>query len=311
MISGSTFKPAWWLLNRHAQTIWPTLFRKRFKQDFQRIRFELPDGDFVDVDWTLDNGGPLVIILHGLEGNIHSHYATSMLQHLAQSGFTAGLLYFRGCSGEANRLPRAYHSGDTADVAFVVNQIKQQYPERKCFAVGFSLGGNVLLKWLGETGSANPLNAAVAVSVPFELARASQQLNEGFSKIYQKHLLDKLLRSLARKRDMTTPFDIEHALESKTIYEFDERVTAPVHGFTDAMDYYEKSSCRQFLSTISIPTLIIHAEDDPFMTPDVIPGEHELSPGTRLELSKQGGHMGFVSGPVPFRPIYWLEQRIS
>ena len=311
MIIPSSFKPAWWLPGPHAQTIWPNLFRQRAKLSLTRERFEMPDGDFVDIDWASQNEQPIVLILHGLEGNLDSHYISGLLKHLTQNNFQAGVLYFRGCSGEVNRLPRAYHSGDTGDIAFVVAQLVAQFPDRPIYAIGFSLGGNVLLKWLGETKKDNPLNAAIAISVPFDLNNASEQLNTGKSKIYQAYLVKKLQRSL-RQRLMGVSFtsDLSPALICKTIYEYDDIVTAPIHGFKNADDYYQQSSSRQFLATIETPTLIIHAQDDPFMTQEAIPTEAELSNKVQLELSAKGGHVGFVGGAVPFRPQYWLDQRI-
>lgn len=311
MITASTFKPAWWLRNPHAQTIWPSLFRNRPKLSLQRERFGLADGDFVDLDWTTDNGGPIVIVLHGLEGSSHSHYAKTMLDNLAKNGFTAGLFYFRGCSGEPNRLARAYHSGETGDIAHITRQILQRYPDRKLFAIGFSLGGNVLLKWLGETAEQNPLHGAVAISVPFDLGNTAQRLDQGLSVIYRRHLVNKLTNSLRRKqRCLSLPFDTQKALNSKSLKEFDNIVTAPLHGFASADDYYEKCSSRQFLKSIRINTLILHSLDDPFMTVEAIPAEAELSDSVTLELSRHGGHVGFTSGAFPWCADYWLEQRI-
>ena len=312
MITTSTFKPAWWLRNRHAQTIWPSLFRQRPAITLHRERLELPDGDFLDLDWTEDAPGPIVLLMHGLEGNDQSHYAKSLLKHLSQHGYRAVIMYFRGCNGEVNRLPRAYHSGETGDVSYVVSQLVARFPKRSIYAIGISLGGNVLLKWLGESKHENPLRAAVAVSVPFDLANAAEQLNQSGSRIYQRHLLDKLQASLnQRLKHMSLPIDKDKALHCKTIREYDDLVTAPLHGFIDAGDYYQRSSSRYYLSTIETPTLILHAKDDPFMTLEAIPSAHELSKHVKLELSEHGGHVGFISGRLPFRADYWLEQRIN
>jgi len=312
MIIRSTFKPAWWLRNRHAQTIWPSLFRIRPKTVLIRERLELPDGDFLDLDWTASNTGPLVLLLHGLEGNDKSHYAKSLLKHLSQHGMQAAIMYFRGCNGEINRLPRAYHSGETSDVSYVVSQLVARYPGRPIYAVGISLGGNVLLKWLGETGHDNPLTGAIAISVPFELANAADQLNRPGSRIYQRHLLDKLQNSLKQRLShMSLPIDKDKALSCSTIRQYDELVTAPLHGFSGANDYYAKSSSRQYLSSIQIPTLILHARDDPFMTSEAIPRVDELSDKIILELADAGGHVGFISGYSPFKPHYWIEERVS
>lgn len=312
MITQSTFKPAWWLRNRHAQTIWPSLFRKRPKLSLIRERLELPDGDFLDLDWTETNAGPIVLLLHGLEGNDESHYAKSLLKHLSQLGLQAVIMYFRGCNGEMNRLPRAYHSGETGDVDYVVSQLIARFPGRPIYAMGVSLGGNVLLKWLGETGQTNPLAGAIAISVPFDLANAADQLNRPGSRIYQRHLLDKLQNSLKQRlAHMSLPIDKDKALTCKTLRQYDDLVTAPLHGFSDADDYYSKSSSRQYLSAIQTPTLILHAKNDPFMTAAAIPAADELSDRVTLEMAQNGGHVGFISGYIPFRPRYWLEHRIS
>ena len=312
MITTSSFKPAWWMRNRHTQTIWPSLFRVRAKISLRRERLEIPDGDFLDLDWSENSTGPIVILLHGLEGNDNSHYARTLLKHLSQNGFQAVLMYFRGCSGEINRLPRAYHSGETGDLSCVVAELQARFPDRAIFVIGISLGGNVLLKWLGETGHDNPLSGAIAVSVPFDLANASDQLNRPESKIYQAYLINKLQASLQQRLEkMQLPIDKDKALSCKTIRDYDELITAPLHGFLGAADYYQKSSCRQYLHNIQVPTLIIHSLDDPFMTQTAVPEEKELSESVRLELSARGGHVGFLGGVVPFLPNYWLEKRIS
>src|SRR3990167_580396 len=180
-MNGNQFKPAWWLPNSHLQTLWPAICRKRKKLSLQRERFELPDGDFIDLDWLKkDQSGPLVLILHGFEGSVESHYAAGILQTLNRKGWRGVFMHFRGCSGEHNRLPRGYHSGDTHDVRYVIQTIRKREPKTPIAAVGYSLGGNVLLKWLGETGEQNPLKAAIAISVPFELHKAAARIQQGF-----------------------------------------------------------------------------------------------------------------------------------
>lgn len=308
------FKPAWWLRNPHLQTLWPVLLRRKIKRlALVRERIELPDGDFIDLDWMdRDKDLPLVLILHGFEGSIESHYAKSMLRRFSGEGWRGVFMHFRGCSGEPNRLPRSYHSGETSDLDYIVNLLKQREPYAPISAVGFSLGGNVLLKWLGETGDQNPLNAAIAVSVPFELHKAAKRIQTGFSQFYQWYFLKCLRRRLTHKYQYISEAPIEpsefHAIRS--IMEFDNRYTAPLHGFSDADEYYSLASSRQYLRHIQVPTLLVHAKDDPFMSEDVIPGAHELSPRVKLELTDSGGHVGFVSGKYPWRPEYWLEQRI-
>ncbi|MEE9492391.1 MAG: hydrolase [Gammaproteobacteria bacterium] len=311
MIIKSKFKPAWWLASPHAQTIYPSLFRKTRLPALQRKRLELPDGDFVDLDWTPDTSGPLVLILHGLEGNIQSHYAAGVLSTLYKASMTIVFMHFRGCSGEPNRLTRSYHSGETSDLKFVVRTLRNDYPTREISIIGFSLGGNVLLKWLGEQAVNANIQRAVAISVPFELSTAADVLEQGASRLYQRYLLNRLLRSVQTKmKIMDLPIDAQDLRKLTTLRAFDNTVTAPLNGFSSAEDYYSQCSSRQFLTHIRTPTLIIHAEDDPFMNTSVIPKNSELSESVTLEISKHGGHVGFISSHKLPDPIYWLDLRI-
>ena len=311
MITTSTFRPAWWLPGPHLQTLYPTLFRSRTYPALQRERLELADGDFIDLDWAGDDGRPVVLVLHGLEGSLQSHYAGGILRALTASGYRAVLMYFRGCSGEPNRLPRSYHSGETGDLATVVRHIRKRLPSTPLAAIGYSLGGNVLLKWLGETGSDNGLATAIAVSVPFDLDQAARKLERGLSRIYQRHLLQKLRRSVAAKtRRLATPRPAEPLADLKTFRQFDDAITAPLHGFRDVDDYYSRCSSHGFLRDVTTPTLILHSQDDPFLPSAAIPDAAMLSPATTLELTSAGGHVGFIAGNTPFRPRYWLETRI-
>ena len=282
---------------------------------WERERLELDDGDFVDLDWNGPAGkpvsGPLVLLLHGLEGSIESPYALELMARAADRGWPAVLLNFRGCSGEVNRLTRGYHAGETGDLSTVLEYLGQQHPGVKVAAVGYSLGGNVLLKYLGERGRDSALVTAVGVSVPFELQMASDALNEGLSRMYRIWLMKRMRATVRRKfRPDTDVLDWYSAMAAKTFNQFDDRVTARLHGFNGVADYYSTSSCRQFLRDIQTPTLIIHASDDPFMNSSVIPGNDELSPSVELELSPDGGHVGFVTGGWPWRPRTWLPARI-
>ena len=305
------FEAAWWCRNPHIQTIFSNRLRSRPRLTLQRERVELADGDFIDIDWSANTDGPIVLLLHGLQGSSRSNYARALARAFDRAGWRTAILHFRGCSDEPNRLARSYHSGDTGDVAYVAQLLRQRHPRTPLAAVGVSLGGNVLLKWLGETGGANPLAAAVAVSVPFLLNRAADRLNSGFARLYQWDLLLALRRSLAAKRRrVAVPLAIESLSLLKTIRDFDDHVTAPLHGFRDATHYYAESSSRQYLRNIRVPTLMIQARDDPFMTPDVIPELSELSNCTRLEVYPHGGHVGFVGGTWPWRPRYYLEERV-
>lgn len=311
MITRSAFRPAWWLPGAHLQTLYPSLFRPRKAPPLTRERIEFPDGDFVDLDWTPQTDGMVVLILHGLEGSIESHYTGGMLSALFRNGYTAGLMYFRGRSGEPNRLPRSYHSGETGDLDFVIQQLCRNYPEDKIAVIGYSLGGNVLLKWLGERGSTAPVVTAVTVSVPFDLNSAALNLERGLSRIYQRHLLKKLRESVvAKSRQHAVPFPVERLAELRTFRQFDNAITAPLHGFSGVDDYYEQSSSKQFLQHIAIPTLMLQARDDPFLPETALPDEADLSNTVTLEVSRRGGHVGYVAGWNPWRPAYWLEQRI-
>jgi predicted alpha/beta-fold hydrolase len=306
----SEFTPAWWLSNPHLQTLWPVMFRWRPKPSLERERLELPDGDFVDVDWT-GNGERLALILHGLEGGSSSPYARGLVSALARRGYRAGVLHFRSCSGSLNRLPRNYHSGDTADLAYVASRLVARRGCRSLSLVGFSLGGNVLLRWLAEMGADAPVVAAAAVSVPFLLNEVAARLERGLSRLYQWRLVSALKRKMRLKfASRPLPSDIADFAAARTFYQFDDTVTAPLHGFADADDYYARASCRPVLGGVRRPTLIIHALDDPFMVPGVVPQARELSPQTRLEISAGGGHVGFIAGAIPGVARYWLEERI-
>lgn len=307
----AAFQAAWWLKNPHLQTIWPSLLRRRENLPLQKERLELPDGDFLDLAWMPQQPGDLCLILHGLEGSLYSHYAGGLMKAAGDAGKHTVFMHFRGCSGEPNRLPRRYHSGETGDLRFVLETLKTRYPEKRIHVVAVSLGANMLLKYLGETNTDSLLESAIAISVPFDLAVGGETLNKGFARAYQRHLLDSLQPNFYKKtRLMEMPIRIPDKSEINTIYDFDDLVTAPLHGFTGADEYYRKCSSRQFIPDIKIPTLILHAVDDPFMTPAVIPGNGELPPDVTLETSRHGGHVGFITGNTPLRPHYWLDERV-
>ena len=311
MITTSRFSPAWWLRNRHLQTIVPNTFRPLPRLDIRRERIELPDGDFVDADWTTNAEGPIVILLHGLEGSRRSRYAAWMLKALHDAGYRGVLLHFRGCSGELNRKASGYHSGHTADFDHFLRLVQEREPLAPVAAIGYSLGGNALLKWLGEHSGEHRLETAIAVSVPFHLERCSTAINRGFARVYQRHLMRRMLRTAQRKLPLIHAAGHRPDLARiRCFRDFDDALTAPLHGYRDADDYYARASSAQFLRDITTPTLVIHASDDPFMTPDTVPADAELSPGVTLELSEHGGHVGFVAGRWPWKPEYWLERRV-
>ncbi|MBT8122032.1 MAG: hydrolase, partial [Gammaproteobacteria bacterium] len=310
MITRSEFRPAWWLPGRHLQTLYPSLFRQRHIPPLRRERLELADGDFLDIDWTTPARGQRILVLHGLEGSIESHYAGSLLHSLAKAGYTAGLLYFRGRSGTPNRLARSYHSGETGDLEYIVRRLQKQQDNPPLSVIGFSLGGNVLLKWLGECGENAGIQQAISISVPFDLDAAARQLDCGLSRIYRNHLLRKLRLSVINKaKTHPSPWPPERLHELRSFREFDNAITAPLHGFKDVDDYYSRASCKQFLTAIRVPTLILQALDDPFLPASALPRPADLSPSVTFELADQGGHVGFIAGAVPFKPHFWLEQR--
>jgi uncharacterized protein len=295
-------------------TIWPAVLRRRVPLVTRTERFELPDGDYVDLAWVgdPDPAAPVVAIFHGLEGSIDSGYVRGVLQAIAARGWRGVLMHFRGCSGEPNRLARGYHAGDTGDARVFLAELKRRYPRAPLGAVAYSLGGNMLLKYLGEEGPDSIVDAAIAVSAPMLLSPCAARLQRGFSRVYDRWLLTSLKAHVRRKRDLfvhAVPLDDAVLAKIKTLWDFDEKITGPVHGFLGAEDYYAKSSSLPYLAKIEVPTTILQARDDPFMSDAVIPSEGDLSAAVTLELSEQGGHVGFVSGPI-HAPIHWLEQRI-
>ncbi len=307
----TSFRAAWWLPGPHLQTLWAALIRPKLPLSIFNERLELPDGDFLDLAWAGKGEGPIVVVLHGLNGSIHSPYVNGILHAIDKHGWRGVLMHFRGCSGVPNRLARAYHSGDTEDLQFLIKTIMHREPHIPLFTIGYSLGANVLLKWLGESGARNPLKAAVATSIPFELNKTATRLTKGFSRCYQQRLIHELVKAHKRKfKDMPEPIHFGNLNHLRTFYEFDNAITAPLHGFKNAQDYYTQSSSRQYLKHIQTPTLIVHAKDDPFTTLDALPEPHEISTAVSLELTEDGGHVGFVAGKYPWQPVYWLEDRI-
>ena len=312
------FSPGFGLRNRHTQTLYSSLFRKLPPLKIEIETFSLSDGDFLECHWhnqpQNNSTVPIIILFHGLAGSFKSPYIQGLMSEAKRNNFATVLMHFRGCSGKENSLPRSYHSGDSGDALSWINELSSRYPNSKLFGVGYSLGGNMLLKLLGEKGENSPLNAAVSVSAPLQLDICADAMNRGFSKFYQHILLKDLNLSLEQKfekHDMKKLIDIkkEDVKNLKTFWEFDEAYTAPVHGFMSAQDYYTKCSSKQFLKNIQTPTLIIHSKDDPFMTQEIIPSKEELSEAITLELSSNGGHVGFIGGTF-FKPEFWLEKRV-
>jgi len=319
--SSAFFSPAWWLPGGHLQTLWNPFCRRAVVLSRRRERLWLADSDFLDLDWhgPHDPKAPLVLILHGLTGSSHSHYVLGLQAQLAALGRASVAINWRGCSGEPNLLPRAYHSGASDDLAEVITHLQRCRPRAPLQAVGYSLGGNVLLKYLGEAGEASALQKAVAVSVPFRLDQCADRIDLGLSRVYQAHFMREMVGYLKDKQRLFVHQGAAEHLAAlqrlgslqglRTFWDFDGRFTAPLHGYADAQDYYRRASSRYFLPDIRVPTLLIQAEDDPFVFRHSIPEKHELSATTTLELHSSGGHVGFVEG-MPLKPRYYLERRI-
>ena len=301
------FRPAWWLPGGHLQTIWAGSLRPLPRVPVLRARWELPDGDFLDVDeLTAAPDAPRVIVLHGLESSSRSSQVLGILREARRRGWGGIAMNFRGCSGELNRLRRSYHGGDTADLARVIAKVRAQYPSSPIVCVGFSLGGNVLLKYLGEQGEGlpEPIRAAVAVSAPLDLSRTAYALQHGFSRVYGRRLADSLKHKTFQKLKKYPDLVDAKALRAvHSVAQFDELVTAPVHGFKNAADYWAKSSSINFLRKIRRPTLLINARNDPFLPAEALPLQAvEENRFLSAEFPASGGHLGFLEGAFPGFP---------
>ena len=316
-----TYTPAWWVPGGHLQTLWGKLARRQPTVSTRAERWTTPDGDQLEIH-RLDAAAaatdnvPRLVLLHGLEGTIRSHYLRGLLDQARRRGWAADVVIFRGCNGEINRVPRLYHSGETTDLDFVVRRLADAHPDQPIVLAGVSLGGNVLLKWLGEQGASlhSQVRGAAAVSVPYDLEAGARRIERGFSRIYTWHFL-RTLRQKALRKLVHFPglFDQSRLERARTLYDFDDAVTAPIHGFTGAHDYYHRSSSMQFLAGITVPTLLLSARDDPFLPPQVIDAVQmvaEANPHLVTEVHARGGHVGFVSGSRPSRTVYYAEERV-
>lgn len=327
----NTFQPIWWLKGAHRQTMWPAFFRKLPPVRTKRERVTLSDGDFVDLEVLSPHSNhdiekaadsntiPTVLILPGLEGDIRSPYAVGMMVVLSGMGYRVVLMHMRGCSGEMNLLARSYHSGETDDIREVIGWVMKRYVGTRLSMIGYSLGGNMLIKYLGEEGDAAPIVGGAAVSVPYDLGKCATRINRGFSRVYQKRLVRSMQQSvMAKMKKMELPLklELEEVFGLDTFWKFDDRVTAPLHGFRDAEHYYTACSSMQFLPEVKRPVLLVHSVDDPFLDPGAIPGEGDLPDDGVLELSDYGGHVGFIGrgkdgvGSGVGEVGYFLEQRI-
>ena len=310
-----------WLPGGHLQTIYPPFFARRPRVGYRRERWDTPDGDFIDLDWldqdrrsTPEESGPvpLVALFHGLEGSSNSHYAAALMGELRDAGWEGVVVHFRGCSGEPNRLRRAYHSGDSAEIDWVLRRLRRTRGKDGLYAVGVSLGGNALLKWLGEQGVAATavIDAAVAVSAPVDLQAAGNALDAGFNRVYARNFLATLRRKALGKLDRFPDLcDRARVRRSRTLREFDDIVTAPLHGYLNTDDYWNRASSKPFLRLIAAPTLLINARNDPFLPTSALPLPDEVSRSVSLEFPDEGGHVGFAGGAFPGH-CRWLPSRI-
>ena len=320
----------WWLPGGHAQTIWASLFshagpqREPVTVQYRRTRWDTPDGDFMDLDWLLDSevaaakaDRPLLVLFHGLEGNSEGHYAQAFARGARDAGMDFVVPHFRGCSGELNRAPRAYHSGDYVEIAWVLERLRQQHAG-PLYVVGISLGGNALLRWAQEFGhTARSTAAAIcAVCAPLDLTACGLHISCGFNHlVYGRRFLQTMKPKALQKWDQFPGlFDREALLRARTVLDFDQAFTAPLHGFTDAMDYWRRASARPHLHSLRLPTLVVNARNDPFIPESSLPTPRDIARDAQLWQPAQGGHVGFPSGTPPghlgFLPtqvLHWFQ----
>lgn len=303
-----------WLPGGHAQTIYPLLI-KSTPPPYRRERWDTPDGDFIDLDWldtVAPDDAPLLVLFHGLEGSSNSHYAIALMHALSAAGWSGVVVHFRGCSGEPNRLPRAYHSGDSAEIDWILRRLQQRFPQRPRYAVGVSLGGNALLKWLGEydTQATDILHAAAAISAPLDLTASGHRLAQGFNRVYTRHFLKTLKEKAAEKlRRHPGLLDERRMRAAHTLYQFDDAVTAPLHGFANADDYWRRASSKPWLAAIHVPCLVLNAQNDPFLPAHALPTQDQVATSVTLDFPRTGGHVGFVSDAWPGN-LAWPPQRV-
>lgn len=315
----STYRAPWWLRGAHVQTIYSALIAPQPKVRYRRERWETPDGDFIELDWACDDGSggaPIVVLFHGLEGCSRSHYALTLMAALRAKGWRGVVAHFRGCSGVPNRSARAYHSGDSAEIDWILRRLKSSAGSAPLGAVGVSLGGNALLKWAGENSSAaaDVVVAIAAVSAPMDLRAAGVHLARGFNRVYTHWFLRTLKpKSLAKLARYPGLFDAAALAAARTMREFDDVITAPLHGFRDTNDYWRRASSKPALRDIRVPALVLNALNDPFMPAQALPRVSDVSHTIILEYPSQGGHAGFFAGTgasrwLPARLIGFLEQ---
>lgn len=336
-VASNAYVAPFWLLGGHLQTIIPSLFHPGPEIKYQRERWELADGDFIDVDWTappaalasqpaaatkdcaagvaheLDAEQPLVVIFHGLEGSSQSQYVKCLLAAVLAKGWRGVVIHFRGCSGEPSRLPRTYYAGDSVEIELMLARVRRRYPYKPLYAVGYSLGGNALLKWQGELGHSQLLQVskAVAVSAPMDLQSSAISIDSGLNRIFYSRMFLNSMRpkALALSRRFPGLLNEHKIVNANSIQEMDAAVTAVLYGAKSAFDYYQQNAAKPYLTKINVPTLIINAKNDPFMPANFLPTSNEVSAFVTLDYQPQGGHVGFFA-PKPKQAHGWLAHRI-
>ncbi len=308
-----------WLPGGNLQTLYPALLAPRPRVRYRRQRWDTPDSDFIDLDWIenqdsgleiADQERPLLVLFHGLEGSSNSHYARALMHAARQRGWQGVVVHFRGCSGEINRLPRAYHSGDSTEIDWILRRLRTLHGDGPLFAVGVSLGGNALLKWLGEQGEAAHavVQRAAAISAPIDLHAAGNALEQGFNMVYTKNFLATMKRkSLAKLHVHPGLFDETRLRATRTLREFDDLITSRLHGYDGVDDYYTRASSKPHLVRIAVPTLLLNARNDPFLPGTTLPDPVQLSAAVTAAFPDQGGHVGF---PDDKGTLTWMPQAV-
>lgn len=310
------FRAPWWLPGAHLQTVHTAKLTPFRRPGYTRQRWQTPDNDFIDLDWLAPDHPPtgVLVLFHGLEGNSASQYAVAAMRAARRAGWLGCVPHFRGCSGELNLAPRAYHSGDSAEIDWILRRIAAQHPALPRFAAGVSLGGNALLKWAGEQGQAagRVVSAVAGISAPQDLLASALALNRGFSRLYV-HMFMQTLRRKAMLKLTQYPglYDHRRAQRARDFFTYDDAVTAPMHGFRGCHDYWGRSACKRYLSAIEVPALVVNARNDPFLPARALARPQEVSRQVRLHYPDTGGHVGFVAGRWPGSIDWFGEQLVQ
>ncbi|WP_374668982.1 YheT family hydrolase [Ramlibacter sp.] len=315
----NAYRAPWWLPGGNLQTIWPALFGRRTTGEpphYRRERWTTPDADFLDVDWLLGApaGAPLLVLFHGLEGSSRSHYAEAFADECARLGLAFAVPHFRGCSGELNRAPRAYHSGDHQEIGWILDRMREHHAG-PLLAVGISLGGNALMRWAGEHGeaAARRVQAIASVCSPLDLAAGGHAIGRGFNRLVYTTMFLRSMKPKALRKWAQHPglFDREALLAARDLYEFDNVFTAPLHGFAGTEDYWTRASAKPLLHRIRVPALALNARNDPFIPADSLPRPDEVGPCVTLWQPAHGGHVGFPDGAVPPGDVLAMPRAVA